>query len=348
MGNRIYGCDDCLAVCPWNKFAAMAREAAYWARIELRAPKLAHLAALDDAGFREVFSGSPIKRIGRDRFVRNVLYAIGNSGEAGLIATARRLARGRGRDGSGRGGLGAGAARGPALSAWRLRRARSAKALSGNVVYQVEPERGGGVGLAHLGAGGGGLEEGVGKCGIERDRPVGGGGGGGGVSGPPQRRGPQRQEARGVRGLGQQRVDEIEGARPVALRRRDPRGQQTPGRTSGGERARRCERRLGDLGLAGVEPEPGGVLEDRCPAEGIDGPVGVLGQRGQQSRGGGVGAQRLERRGLAEPRLDAAAEPGPDRGLLAGGDGVGGDRRAAGLDGIDFRQRRRRRREGRA
>jgi epoxyqueuosine reductase len=92
MGNRIYGCDDCLAVCPWNKFAAMAREAAYWARIELRAPMLAHLAALDDAGFREVFSGSPIKRIGRDRFVRNVLYAIGNSGEAGLIATARRLA----------------------------------------------------------------------------------------------------------------------------------------------------------------------------------------------------------------------------------------------------------------
>ncbi len=91
MGNRIYGCDDCLAVCPWNKFAAMAREAAYWARIELRAPKLAHLAALDDAGFREVFSGSPIKRIGRVRFVRNVLYAIGNSGEAGLIATARRL-----------------------------------------------------------------------------------------------------------------------------------------------------------------------------------------------------------------------------------------------------------------
>ncbi len=92
MGNRIYGCDDCLAVCPWNKFAAEAREAAYFARIELQAPKLAHLAALDDAAFRQVFSGSPIKRIGRNRFVRNVAYAIGNSGEPGLMASARLLA----------------------------------------------------------------------------------------------------------------------------------------------------------------------------------------------------------------------------------------------------------------
>jgi epoxyqueuosine reductase len=80
MGNRIYGCDDCLAVCPWNKFAVAAREMGYAARDELRAPRLAELAALDDAGFRAMFSGSPIKRIGRDRFVRNVLYAIGNSG----------------------------------------------------------------------------------------------------------------------------------------------------------------------------------------------------------------------------------------------------------------------------
>jgi len=79
MGNRIYGCDDCLAVCPWNKFAQDAREVKYHAREELTAPKLAELAALDDAGFRTFFSGSPIKRIGRNRFVRNVLYAIGNS-----------------------------------------------------------------------------------------------------------------------------------------------------------------------------------------------------------------------------------------------------------------------------
>lgn len=85
MGNRIYGCDDCLAVCPWNKFAETAREQAFWARAELKGPALDELAALDDAGFREVFSGSPIKRIGRDRFVRNVLIAIGNSGDPGLI-----------------------------------------------------------------------------------------------------------------------------------------------------------------------------------------------------------------------------------------------------------------------
>ena len=91
MGNRIYGCDDCLAVCPWNKYAKAASESAYWARIELQRPKLAHLAELDDAGFRQVFSGSPIKRIGRDRFVRNVTYAIGNSGEARLIPIARSL-----------------------------------------------------------------------------------------------------------------------------------------------------------------------------------------------------------------------------------------------------------------
>ncbi len=91
MGNRIYGCDDCLAVCPWNKFAAEAQEAGYWARAELRAPRLEHLVALDDVGFRAVFAGSPIKRIGRDRFVRNVLYAIGNSGVAALRPAAEAL-----------------------------------------------------------------------------------------------------------------------------------------------------------------------------------------------------------------------------------------------------------------
>jgi epoxyqueuosine reductase len=84
MGNRIYGCDDCLAVCPWNKFARAARDAAFHPRPELKAPLLADLAQLDDAGFREVFAGSPIKRIGRDRFVRNVMIAIGNSGETRL------------------------------------------------------------------------------------------------------------------------------------------------------------------------------------------------------------------------------------------------------------------------
>ena len=85
IGNRIYGCDDCLAVCPWNKFAAAAaRNIAFAPRAELTAPELADLLALDDAGFREVFSGSPIKRIGRDRMVRNCLIAAGNSGDPAL------------------------------------------------------------------------------------------------------------------------------------------------------------------------------------------------------------------------------------------------------------------------
>ncbi len=91
MGNRIYGCDDCLAVCPWNKFAVAATEMGYQARVG--APELAELAVLDDASFRARFAGSPIKRIGRDRFVRNVLYAIGNSGIAALATVAETLIR---------------------------------------------------------------------------------------------------------------------------------------------------------------------------------------------------------------------------------------------------------------
>ncbi len=90
LGNRIYGCDDCLAVCPWNKFAVAAREVKYHAREDLIAPRLAELAALDDAAFRARFSGSPIKRIGRNRFLRNVLYAIGNSGDMSLREVAQR------------------------------------------------------------------------------------------------------------------------------------------------------------------------------------------------------------------------------------------------------------------
>jgi epoxyqueuosine reductase len=93
MGNRIYGCDDCLAVCPWNKFAQTAREGALAPRAGLKAPKLAELASLDDAGFRSLFSKSPIKRIGRARFVRNVLIAIGNSREATLTRVAQERLR---------------------------------------------------------------------------------------------------------------------------------------------------------------------------------------------------------------------------------------------------------------
>ena len=93
IGNRIYGCDDCLAVCPWNKFARVASETRLQARDDLRAPALAELGRLDDAAFRARFAGSPIKRTGRDRFVRNVLIAIGNSGEPALAEIAReRLA----------------------------------------------------------------------------------------------------------------------------------------------------------------------------------------------------------------------------------------------------------------
>ncbi len=92
LGNRIYGCDDCLAVCPWNKFA---RDAAthrdFLPRAELTAPRLDELLQLDDAGFRQLFSGSPIKRIGRDRFVRNCLYAAGNSGDRALLAQVNAL-----------------------------------------------------------------------------------------------------------------------------------------------------------------------------------------------------------------------------------------------------------------
>ncbi len=91
MGNRIYGCDDCLAVCPWNKFAVQGREAKLATREALRAPKLAELARLDDAQFRSVFTKSPVKRTGRDRFVRNVLIAIGNSDDELLAPEAERL-----------------------------------------------------------------------------------------------------------------------------------------------------------------------------------------------------------------------------------------------------------------
>ena len=92
LGNRIYGCDDCLAVCPWNKFASAAQAMqAFLPRAELVAPRLAELLTLDDAGFRALFSGSPIKRIGRNRFVRNCLYAAGNSGDAWLIGPVDEL-----------------------------------------------------------------------------------------------------------------------------------------------------------------------------------------------------------------------------------------------------------------
>ncbi len=92
IGNRIYGCDDCLAVCPWNKFAVAGREQKLAAREDLSAPPLAELAMLDDAGFRAKFAGSPIKRIGRNRFARNVAIAVGNSADQALLPVAEHLA----------------------------------------------------------------------------------------------------------------------------------------------------------------------------------------------------------------------------------------------------------------
>jgi epoxyqueuosine reductase len=91
MGNRIYGCDDCLAVCPWNRFAKPRREEKFFGRADLQEPELAQLATLDDTGFRSLFAGSPIKRIGRNRFVRNVLNAIGNSRAPALRPAAQSL-----------------------------------------------------------------------------------------------------------------------------------------------------------------------------------------------------------------------------------------------------------------
>ena len=91
MGNRIYGCDDCLAICPWNKFASAASEAKLRARDDLIAPDLDRLAGLDDAAFRQLFAGSPVKRLGRNRFIRNVLIAIGNSGNKAYVAAASAL-----------------------------------------------------------------------------------------------------------------------------------------------------------------------------------------------------------------------------------------------------------------
>ncbi|SLN23481.1 tRNA epoxyqueuosine(34) reductase QueG [Oceanibacterium hippocampi] len=91
MGNRIYGCDDCLAVCPWNKFARSTKEPGFLPRAELTAPRLRDLAELDDASFRALFAGSPIKRTGRDRFVRNVLIALGNSGDIDAVPLLERL-----------------------------------------------------------------------------------------------------------------------------------------------------------------------------------------------------------------------------------------------------------------
>ena len=89
MGNRVYGCDDCLAACPWNKYAQAAREMKLRARADLVAPRLADLARLDDAGFRALFAGGPVKRLGHARFLRNVLIAVGNSGDAALADVAR-------------------------------------------------------------------------------------------------------------------------------------------------------------------------------------------------------------------------------------------------------------------
>ena len=124
IGNRIYGCDDCLAVCPWNKFAVAGREMKLAAREELRAPRLADLARLDDAAFRALFTKSPVKRIGRARFIRNVLIAIGNSADPSLAGEAERPARRSVAARARRGNLGAGPARRGAAAPRRAKTSR--------------------------------------------------------------------------------------------------------------------------------------------------------------------------------------------------------------------------------
>ncbi len=117
MGNRIYGCDDCLAACPWNKFARRSTEPAFLPRAELTAPRLAELARLDDAGFRQLFAGTAIKRTGRDRFLRNVLIALGNSGDSAQAETAESL-------------LGDGSPLVRAMAVWALRRLADGETFS--------------------------------------------------------------------------------------------------------------------------------------------------------------------------------------------------------------------------
>ena len=130
IGNRIYGCDDCLAVCPWNKFARAASQAKLQARADLVAPRLADLAGLDDAGFRTLFSGSPVKRIGRARFVRNVLIAIGNSGDESLAPAARRLL-----------GDPDATVRGAAVWAlWRLEPKQTDRRAAGHLAGEADPQ----------------------------------------------------------------------------------------------------------------------------------------------------------------------------------------------------------------
>ena len=92
IGNRVYGCDDCLAACPWTKFTEVTSVAEFDVHRELNAPQLANLARLDEESFRALFSGSAIKRTGRERFIRNVMIAIGNSGDQSLYSTAKRFA----------------------------------------------------------------------------------------------------------------------------------------------------------------------------------------------------------------------------------------------------------------
>lgn len=127
MGNRIYGCDDCLAACPWNKFASQGREMKLAARAHLKRPALADLARLDDAGFRALFTKSPVKRIGRDRFLRNVLVAIGNSGDAKLADVAAALLD----DGSPQ-------VRGAAV--WALRELDPARMAGGPPTSETDPD----------------------------------------------------------------------------------------------------------------------------------------------------------------------------------------------------------------
>ena len=213
MGNRIYGCDDCLAVCPWNKYAAVAREAGYHARAGLEAPRLADLAALDDAGFRAMMSGSPIKRIGRNRFVRNVAYAIGNSGSPGFCRWRGGWRGTRTRWWPMR-------APGPScgsVEALQVGAGEGGEARVGVSGDELEPDLRGAGGVAGLGQGGAGLEERLGKVGVERLGALGFGEGPVRVVLVAQRGGEERVGESVVRALGERGLERGLGGGPVGF-----------------------------------------------------------------------------------------------------------------------------------
>ncbi len=322
MGNRIYGCDDCLAVCPWNKFAAAAREARYRGSEATDAPRLSALAALDDAGFRAMFRGSPIKRSGRGRFVRNVGYAIGNSGDRALLPAARRLAEDADpivRD------AGAWAVAAAQLRRWRLARARGVRSLSGWRSMSSSQTWPAASGLPVSARAAPVSKSASGRSGASaRARSA----SASAAAGSSWWRSVAARSAWASAlpgSAGDERLERGAGGGPVLVGGGGAGAEKLAVGVGGGGLVGLGEGRGGEVRLVGGEPLAGGVGEDGGAECCRHRAVGIGAEPGEQVRGAGVGAGRGERLRLAEPGRDAAAEAGPDRGLLAGGGGVGGD-----------------------